>query len=133
MRNKILISVGVFLLLVILVFTTKETTYEYSVNTQIKLIESKINLKTIKVDSIYRGTLPIKNNTVNPLLVMSIEKSTDNIIIDQEAQIFKYNKPVEIDFIYRAKELGVFDEYIVIKGNFPEKEIKFPIIGKVVE
>ncbi len=129
MRNKILISVGVFLLLVILVFTTKETTYEYSVNTQIKLIESKINLKTIKVDSIYRGTLPIKNNTVNPLLVMSIEK----IIIDQEAQIFKYNKPVEIDFIYRAKELGVFDEYIVIKGNFPEKEIKFPIIGKVVE
>lgn len=133
MKYKILIGVGVFLLLVVLAFATKETTQEYSVTTQIELTESSINLNKIKFDSVYRVTLPIKNTTANPLLIMSIEKSTDNIIIDQTPQIFRPNVPVEIDLLYDAKKTGSVNEYIIIKGNFSEKELKLPVIGKVVE
>lgn len=133
MKYKILIGVGVFLLLVVLVFATKETTQEYSVNTQIEFTKSTINLNTIKIDSIARVTLPIKNNTPNPLLIMNIEKSTDDIILDQTPQVFRYNEPVEINFLYNAKKIGIINEFITIKGNFSKRELKLPIIGKVVK
>ena len=133
MKNKkVIIGLCLLLGLVVLVFTTKETKTGYSVYTEIDLTQQEVDLGKIKKDSFVRNKLPIENIGKELLLISSIQKSNEAILIDETAQFFKKDKPVHIEFLFQPQKVGRVNEHIIVKGNFPEKEVLVKIVGVVI-
>ena len=133
MKNKILISFGVLILLVILAFATKETKTVYTVNTTVILKQPILKLGVIKLDSFITINIPLKNTGKQPLLFSKIEKSNTTLVIDETSQYFPNNKAIELTLLYQPNKLGAINEYVILHGNFPEQLLKIPVVGVVVQ
>ena len=119
--------------ILVLAFATKETKTDYSIYTTIQLEQLKLNIGSIKKDSLVRVRIPLKNTGKQPLLLSKIEKSNTTLVIDETAQYFLVDKPIEIALLYQPTKVGAINEYIIVHGNFPEEQLTIPVVGKVVQ
>ena len=106
MKQKLLIGIGVLVVLVILTFATKETKTGYSVTTTIQLEQPTLKLGDIKQDSLVTINIPLKNTGKQPLLLAKIEKSNTTLVIDETAQYFPVDKPIELTLLYQPNKIG---------------------------
>lgn len=132
MKQKLLIGIGVLVVLVILTFATKETKTGYSVTTTIQLEQPTLKLGDIKQDSLVTINIPLKNTGKQPLLLAKIEKSNTTLVIDETAQYFPVDKPIELTLLYQPNKIGNINESLIVHGNFPEQQLTIFITGKVV-
>jgi len=132
MKYKFIIGLGVLISLIVLALATKETKHEYSIYTKVKLEGKNIVFGKVKKDSLIRLSIPIVNITNQPLLISLIEKSNSTLVIDQKAQYFPVSKPIELTLLYQPNKIGTVKEYIILHGNFPEQQLKIPVVGEVV-
>ncbi len=133
MKKKILIGLGVLIALVLVAFATKQTKIIYTVNTTIELKEPILNLGKINLDSLVRVNIPLKNTSKQPLLISKIEKSNASLVVDETAQYFPIDKPVELTLLYQPNKLDLINESLILHGNFPEQQITIPVVGQVVK
>lgn len=133
MKKKILIGLGVLIALVLVAFATKETKIVYTLNTTIQLKEPILNLGKINLDSLVRINIPLENTSKQPLLISKIEKSNASLVIDETAQYFPIDKPVELTLLYQPNKLGLINESLILHGNFSEQQITIPVVGQVVK
>lgn len=132
MKQKLLIGIGVLVVLVILTFATKETKTGYSVTTTIQLEQPTLKLGDIKQDSLVTINIPLKNTGKQPLLLAKIEKSNTTLVIDETAQYFPVDKPIELTLLYQPNKIGNINESLIVHGSFPEQQLTIFITGKVV-
>jgi hypothetical protein len=132
MKQKLLIGISVLVVLVILAFATKETKTGYSVTTKIQLEQPTLKLGEVKLDSLITISIPLQNTGKQPLLLAKIEKSNTTLVIDETAQYFPIDKPIEITLLYQPNKIGLVNESLIVYGNFPEQQLTIFITGKVV-